>query len=141
MGSRCRPLQSIKQSPVVHWGLPALLPCCCHSESITTMATLHDALLAAATAARQRVTLRFKVHTSALQHCCGLLWPRLEVQRRMARRRRLATALQVSKAGANGTCGTVMFVQSSFPACLPTCSCGCACALLCCAGAAGAGRR
>lgn len=59
------------------------------------MATLHDALLAAATTARQRVSMRLKVHPGGLQHCCGLLWPRLEVQRRMARRRKLAAALQV----------------------------------------------
>ena len=59
------------------------------------MAILHDSLLAAATAARQRVSMRFKVHPSGLQHCCSLLWPRLEVQRRMARRRKLAAALQV----------------------------------------------
>jgi hypothetical protein len=39
--------------------------------------------------------MRFKVHPSGLQHCCSLLWPRLEVQRRMARRRKLAAALQV----------------------------------------------
>jgi hypothetical protein len=59
------------------------------------MAILHDSLLAAATSARQRVSMRFKVNPSGLQHCCSLLWPRLQVQRRMARRRKLAAALQV----------------------------------------------
>ena len=61
------------------------------------MAILHDSLLAAASAARQRASVRFKVHPSGLQHCCSLLWPRLEVQRRMARRRKLAAALQVGR--------------------------------------------
>jgi hypothetical protein len=61
------------------------------------MARLHDNLLAAATAARQRVSMRLKVHPMGLQHCCSLLWPRLEVQRRMARRRKLAAALQVGR--------------------------------------------
>jgi hypothetical protein len=59
------------------------------------MSILHDALLAAATAAKQHMTVRFRVHPGALQHCAGLLWPRLEVQRRMLRRRKLAAALQV----------------------------------------------
>lgn len=76
-------------------GVKCMAVHCCCSESISTMAILHDALLSAATAARQRVNMRFKVHPSGLQHCCSLLWPRLEVQRRMARRRKLAAALQV----------------------------------------------
>jgi hypothetical protein len=59
------------------------------------MAILHDALLAAATSARQRISMRFNVHPTSLGHCCGLLWPRFEVQWRMARRRKLAAALQV----------------------------------------------
>jgi hypothetical protein len=58
------------------------------------MSILHDALLAAATAARQRVSVSYKLHPGALQHCASLLWPRLEVARRMARRRKLAAALQ-----------------------------------------------
>lgn len=75
-----------------------LLGCTCAcSESITSMARMHDSLLAAATAARQRVSMRFKVRPMGLQHCCSLLWPRLEVQRRMARRRKLAAALQVGR--------------------------------------------
>lgn len=79
---------------------------CCHhcrcvrgvscSESITTMSILHDSLLAAATAAKQHVTVRFRLHPGALQHGCRLLWPRLEVARRLARRRKLAAALHVS---------------------------------------------
>lgn len=81
-------------SPLFHLLLGCTFAC---SESVTSMARLHDSLLAAATAARQRVSMRSKVHPMGLQHCCSLLWPRLEVQRRMARRRKLAAALQVGR--------------------------------------------
>jgi hypothetical protein len=75
------------------------LCCCaagtCCSESVTTLAILHDSLLAAATEAKERVSISFKLHPAALQHCCELLWPQLEEQRGHARRRKLAAALQV----------------------------------------------
>jgi hypothetical protein len=59
------------------------------------MAILHDALLAAATAAKQRVNLKIKLHPAALQHNARLLWPQLELQRGLARQQQLAAALQV----------------------------------------------
>jgi hypothetical protein len=74
-----------------------MLPFGCHccSESVSTLAILHDSLLAAATEAKERVSITFKLHPAALQHCCEQLWPQLEVQRGTARRRKLAAALQV----------------------------------------------
>uniref|UniRef100_A0A383VGJ7 Bardet-Biedl syndrome 7 n=1 Tax=Tetradesmus obliquus TaxID=3088 RepID=A0A383VGJ7_TETOB len=63
-------------------------------ESVTTLAILHDSLLAAATAAKERVSISFKLHPAALQHCSELLWPQLEAQRAHARCRKLAAALQ-----------------------------------------------
>jgi hypothetical protein len=62
---------------------------------VSTLAILHDSLLAAATEAKERVSITFKLHPAALQHCCEQLWPQLEVQRGNARRRKLAAALQV----------------------------------------------
>jgi hypothetical protein len=62
---------------------------------VTTLAILHDSLLAAATEAKERVSISFKLHPAALQHCCELLWPQLDAQRGQARHRKLAAALQV----------------------------------------------
>lgn len=79
------------------------------------MAILHDSLLAAATAAKERVSISYKLHPAALQHCVGLLWPQLEAQRGLARQRNLAVALQV------GLVGT----SQAEPGCTATATCCC----------------
>lgn len=56
---------------------------------------LHDFMLSAATAAKERVNMRYQLHPSGLQHCCSILWPYLEEQRTLARKQKLAGALQV----------------------------------------------
>lgn len=65
------------------------------AEHASTLATAHDALLAAATAAGARVGARLTLGCDALNHGMRLLWPAFEVAAREARRRRLWTALQV----------------------------------------------
>lgn len=73
-----------------------------HSDNPSTLVILHDALMAAATADKVRMTTASKVAPGALQHTAALLWPSLEQQRVAARREQLLDALQVKRGAWEG---------------------------------------
>jgi hypothetical protein len=84
---------------------------CPHSDNPSTLVILHDALMAAATGDKVRMTTASKVAPGALQHTAALLWPGLEQQRVAARREQLLDVLQVGSRGAAEKQGVAQWPQ------------------------------
>ena len=82
------------------------------AEDVSALALLHDALMAAATAARARVDASLEAHPRALERAAALLWPALARGAGRARRAALLAALRELRAQEDG--GDVSYLAPEY---------------------------
>ena len=69
------------------------------SDSLTTLAILHESLMRTATADKARISSAFNLAPGALEHSLQLLWPAFEAAKGAARTAALLEVLQVGAGG------------------------------------------